>query len=51
MAVCRGGVFEVDEDANYEFSISCCDLAPMCEEGLIVKVGYGRYRAADFEAA
>ncbi|WP_341786428.1 type IV toxin-antitoxin system AbiEi family antitoxin domain-containing protein [Sphingomonas leidyi] len=26
-------------------------LAWMCEEGLLVKVGYGVYRAADREAA
>lgn len=26
-------------------------LAWMCEEGSLVKVGYGRYRAAEHEAA
>jgi hypothetical protein len=28
-----------------------CYLARMCEEGLLVKVGYGRYRAAEHNAA
>lgn len=28
-----------------------CYLTRMCEEGLLVKVGYGRYRAADLKAA
>lgn len=28
-----------------------CYLSKMCEEGLIVKVGYGRYRAAILKAA
>ncbi len=28
-----------------------CYLARMCEEGLLVKVAYGRYRAADLKAA
>ena len=27
----------------------CC-LSRMCEEGLLVKVGYGRYRAAELSA-
>ena len=28
-----------------------CYLARMCEEGLLIKVGYGQYRAADRQAA
>jgi hypothetical protein len=28
-----------------------CYLSRMCEEGLLVKVGYGRYRAAELKAA
>lgn len=28
-----------------------CYLSRMCDEGLLVKVGYGRYRAADRKAA
>jgi hypothetical protein len=28
-----------------------CYLARMCDEGLLVKAGYGRYRAADLKAA
>lgn len=28
-----------------------CYLSRMCDEGLLLKVGYGRYRAADLRAA
>jgi hypothetical protein len=28
-----------------------CYLARMCDEGLLIKIGYGRYRAADDKAA
>jgi hypothetical protein len=30
-----------------EIGIPRCYLARMCDEGLLIKVGYGRYRAAD----
>jgi hypothetical protein len=28
-----------------------CHLTRMCDEGLLIRIGYGRYRAADDEAA
>jgi hypothetical protein len=31
--------------------IARCYLSRMCDEGLLVKVGYGRYRAVECEAA
>ncbi|WP_258116488.1 type IV toxin-antitoxin system AbiEi family antitoxin domain-containing protein [Mesorhizobium onobrychidis] len=34
-----------------DIGIPRCYLARMCDEGLLVKVGYGIYRAADQEAA
>lgn len=34
-----------------EIGIPRCYLGRMCEEGLLIKVGYGIYRAADREAA
>jgi hypothetical protein len=34
-----------------DISVPRCYLARMCEEGLLVKVGYGRYRAAVPKAA
>nr|WP_328805475.1 type IV toxin-antitoxin system AbiEi family antitoxin domain-containing protein [Rhizorhabdus histidinilytica] len=30
-----------------EIGVHRCYLARMCDEGLLVKVGYGRYRAPD----
>jgi hypothetical protein len=34
-----------------DIGVPRCYLARMCEEGLLVKVGYGRYRAAVPKAA
>lgn len=34
-----------------EIGIPRCYLTRMCEEGLLIKVGYGRYRAAQRRAA
>ena len=34
-----------------DIGIPRCYLALMCDEGLLIKVGYGIYRAADREAA
>jgi hypothetical protein len=34
-----------------DIGVPRCYLARMCEEGLLVKVGYGRYRAAIPKAA
>ena len=34
-----------------DIGVPRCYLARMCEEGLLVKVGYGQYRAADRQAA
>jgi len=34
-----------------DIGIPRCYLAPMCKEGLLIKVGYGLYRAAEWEAA
>ncbi|MER9017013.1 type IV toxin-antitoxin system AbiEi family antitoxin domain-containing protein [Mesorhizobium sp. M0768] len=34
-----------------EIGVPRCYLARMCEEGLLAKVGYGRYRAASPNAA
>ncbi|MER8612606.1 type IV toxin-antitoxin system AbiEi family antitoxin domain-containing protein [Mesorhizobium sp. M0435] len=34
-----------------DISIPRCYLSRMCEEGLLVKLGYGRYRAAALKAA
>ena len=34
-----------------EIGIPRCHLARMCDEGLLIKVGYGRYRAAVPKAA
>ncbi|WP_375142853.1 type IV toxin-antitoxin system AbiEi family antitoxin domain-containing protein [Pelagibacterium sp. 26DY04] len=34
-----------------DIGVPRCYLARMCDEGLLAKVGYGRYRAAQGEAA
>jgi len=34
-----------------DIGVPRCYLARMCEEGLLIKVGYGQYRAADRQAA
>jgi hypothetical protein len=34
-----------------DIGIPLCYLSKMCEEGLLVKIGYGRYRAALLKAA
>jgi hypothetical protein len=34
-----------------DIGIPRCYLARMCDEGLLIKVGYGVYRATDQEAA
>jgi len=34
-----------------DIGVPRCYLARMCEEGLLVKIGYGRYRSAEFRAA
>lgn len=34
-----------------DIGVHRCYLARMCDEGLLVKVGYGRYRAAVPKAA
>jgi hypothetical protein len=34
-----------------DIGVPRCYLARMCEEGLLVKVGYGRYRAVVSKAA
>jgi Transcriptional regulator, AbiEi antitoxin len=34
-----------------DIGVPRCYLARMCDEGLLIKVGYGRYRAAEREAA
>ncbi|RWM02324.1 MAG: hypothetical protein E5X80_29205 [Mesorhizobium sp.] len=34
-----------------EIGIPRCYLARMCDEGLLIKVGYGIYRATDRESA
>ncbi|MER2536057.1 MAG: type IV toxin-antitoxin system AbiEi family antitoxin domain-containing protein [Rhizobiaceae bacterium] len=34
-----------------DIGVPRCYLARMCEEGLLVKVGYGQYLAADRQAA
>jgi hypothetical protein len=34
-----------------DIGIPRCYLARMCDEGLLIKVGYGIYRAADRRAA
>jgi hypothetical protein len=34
-----------------DIGVPRCYLARMCDEGLLIKVGYGIYRAADQEAA
>jgi hypothetical protein len=44
----RGGVGTGELTA---VGIPRCYLSQMCDEGLLVKVGYGRYRVADREAA
>jgi hypothetical protein len=33
-----------------DIGVPRCYLARMCEEGLLIKVGYGQYRAAEYEA-
>lgn len=34
-----------------DIGIPRCYLARMCDEGLLIKIGYGLYRAADMKAA
>jgi len=34
-----------------DIGVPRCYLGRMCDEGLLVKIGYGRYRAARREAA
>ena len=38
-------------EARHLDGIPRCYLSRMCEEGLLVKVGYGRYRAAELKTA
>ncbi|WP_292485404.1 type IV toxin-antitoxin system AbiEi family antitoxin domain-containing protein [Mesorhizobium sp.] len=34
-----------------DIGVPRCYLARMCDEGLLIKVGYGLYRAAECKAA
>lgn len=43
------GVVRTRELTN--IGVPRCYLARMCEEGLLIKVGYGLYRAAEHRAA
>jgi hypothetical protein len=38
-------------EAMEHIGVPRCYLTRMCEEGLLIKVGYGRYRAGRFRAA